>query len=219
MKKQTVGNALKTIAKEVPQELAGRSIIEDLKKEVPETGPDDLLKMMKIIQNAIIPLKPFYGTPVIGHGKCVVHYLRFPIGDPHHPEEEMEIPGTYWKLEFPNHQLISVVITENGKIVERDYCDRGDIPIGEVYKFLRSWQASFIQAQNGGRPTGMSDTTKNHYIEIAKGFYSKDIRTTELEYCLDYNPPISLRTLHRALDFASKQKRLNDLNFVPINRT
>jgi hypothetical protein len=75
--------------------------------------------------------------------------------------------GMRWRLEFPNGQMMSVVITDDKRVVERTYTDRGDIPISEVYQFLKSWQTSFKQAQKGKRPRGINPNTIERHIGIA----------------------------------------------------
>ena len=73
---------------------------------------------------------PDFGPAKIVDGK--VAYLS-PITKKY--ETSMEFfprLGMRWRLEFPNGQMMSVVITDDKRVVERTYTDRGDIPISEV---------------------------------------------------------------------------------------
>jgi hypothetical protein len=108
---------------------------------------------------------PDWGPAKLVDGK--VAYLS-PITKKYETSPELfPFIGMRWRLEFPNGQIISVVITNDKKVIERTYTDRGDIPISEVYQFLKSWQSSFKQAQKGRRPRGISQKTIERYIGIA----------------------------------------------------
>lgn len=80
------------------------------------------------------------------------------IGSSVYPDPPSPIPpdwkklGMLWKFEFPNGQIISVVIANDGKtVIKRFYEDNGNVHIGDVIKTLKAWQKNIEQKQHGGR--------------------------------------------------------------------
>lgn len=96
------------------------------------------------ILRMLAPLRARYGIPKISSSVY-----------PHPPSPRplnWQKLGMRWSFEFPNGQIISVVIGNDSKtLIKRSYEDNGDIHIGDVIKTLRSWQKSIEQKQHGGR--------------------------------------------------------------------
>ena len=94
--------------------------------------------------------------------------------------------GTRWTAEFPNGQTLSLVITNDGELIERSYSDKGDIHTNEIYRFLRGLQKTIEQTHPGGRP---SDPDIDSYFEIwAKSGFDTKIKQQLRKLYLDIFP-------------------------------
>lgn len=143
---------------------------------------------------------PDFGPSIMKDGK--VAYIS-PITHQWETNPDLfPVIGMRWTLEFNSGQKISVVISNEGKLLERTYTDNGDIHMREVVKFLRGWQKSIEQAQHGGRSKGVRPREVIlKYNRILNYRRSPDwILRTDSEF-LKFHHDISKKELERAINW------------------
>ena len=112
-------------------------------------------------------------------------------------------PGQRWYFEFPTGQTLSIVISTNdGKVIERSYSDRGDIRSADVYEMWSGWQR-VIKKQLGRKTT--AEWLDYFQRWEASGFENKKRRELRAEYVRKHSGEIA--TAERFDDHMRRHRR------------
>ena len=122
------------------------------------------------IDRLLAPLIADYGIPQIG---SEVH----PWPQPAPPPGKKY--NLRWSFAFENGQKISITVTHDGRIVEREYTDSGNVHSADMRRFLRGLDKAITQSQNGGR---RSDANLDHFFRRWTHAMPATRRSLEQEY-------------------------------------
>jgi hypothetical protein len=121
-------------------------------------------------------------------GTCIIRDSIYPD-----PKCRESMTGTRWTAEFQSGPIMSIVISDNGQVIERTYTDHGDVHFDDVIQMLRGWQKAIKQAYRGGRPKG-SGKPKHDYDAILTQLAKSGLSEREFEH----ETGISRSTIRRA---------------------
>lgn len=181
-------------------------------------------KTIRGFRQIINPLVDEYGIPSIssesypdlGHGILLegrgIAYFSEQTGKWETNPDLFKPTGMRWSLRFSNGQTLSVLVSNDGQLIERTYSDKGDIHIEEVIKFIRGWQKSIDQIQSGGAPKGTRPETAERYRHLAE-WYDKACRSsrgnmTQKDFCEEAG--IKRWELQRAIKYVAENGSKTD---------